>query len=249
MTSIAEKLDASTVAVTNVSVTSLVQDENRATLSTQSQKMVMTSSQSAEYIHRLAEISSRATVGNPLETLFQQDKTGRTAMVTTELLYADAKRRTETKVAAGALVVEAGNFAAVAVWEPPSSIPAPLTGAQLQALADERPVFALFAHDIQIAVDECFGTPRAPFWRLSLMARDPERKDKGAVRAVIEPFVARAREEKVSLCLVAGNARARDVYQYFGFRIVTTIRSFPTERREGDAVVVTWFMVCNWPVA
>lgn len=207
-----------------------------------------TTSRSSEYRHRLAEITSRATVNDPLNILFQQEKTGRSVQVTPELLYKAGKGRVEAKVAAGAVVVEAADFAAVACWEPPAAVPHPLTEVQLQELAVERPVFAHFARDLLAAKSEYLGAEQ-PCWVLSLMARDPDRKDKGAVRAVIEPYVARAREEGLPLWLVAGNSRARDVYGYLGFRVVKTIYSSAKDRTEddGQGAVPTYCMVCNWP--
>ncbi|OAP62148.1 hypothetical protein AYL99_04351 [Fonsecaea erecta] len=246
MATTSEKMEASTATVNNVSVTSLVDLKGRSSIPTQSLPRT-TSSQSPEYRHQLAEISSRATLGEPLNIAFQQEKTGRATAVTPDLLYIGAKGRIETKVAAGASVVEAANFAAVACWEPPSSTPQPFTEAQFAEMARERPVFAQFARDIQDARLDCLG-PSQPYWTLSMMARDPKRKDKGAVRAVIEPYINRAKEEKVPLWLVAGNERARDIYAYFGFRVVRAIYSYPGDSKEGDGVVVSWCMVCNWPV-
>ena len=241
-----EKMEA--IAVTNVSVTSLVNNEDALSTAKKHPIPAITTSQSAEYIHRLTEITSRAVLADPLNVLFQQEKTGTSVAVTADLLYIAAKGRTETKVAAGAIVVEAGNFAAVACWEPPASNPPRTTEAQFLEIAVERPVFARFTRDIYRAMDKVFGVPAPKHWRLSLMARDPERKDKGAVRAVIEPFVARAKREQVPLVLVAGNPRARDVYSYFGFRVAEVIWSFPGNNLEGEEGVPTWFMVCNWPV-
>jgi hypothetical protein len=201
--------------------------------------------------------------------MFQQEKTGASTPVTPALLYLGAKRRVDTKIAAGAFVVEAGNFAAVACWEPPASNPAPLTEEQFREVEREKPVFGRFLRHVQDAEGACFGQATAaagetsplvlqPRWKLSLMARDPLRKDKGAVRAVIEPFVIRAKAEKVPLWLIAGNARARDVYAYFGFRVVKVVWSYPngnarnenvrTDKDEGVNGVPSWCMVCNWPV-
>lgn len=241
-------MEASTIAVTNVSVTSLVNNDDALSTAGRPPVVSITTSQSAEYTHRLAEITSRAVLSDPLNVLFQQEKTGTSIEVTPDMLYIGAKRRTETKVAAGAIVVEAANFAAVACWEPPASNPPALSEAQFLDIAAERPVFARFVRDIQKATDKVFGVPNPRHWKLSLMARDPERKNKGAVRAVIEPFVAKAREEGVPLWLVAGNPRARDVYKYFGFRVVEVIWSFPKERGDGEEGVPTWCMVCNWPL-
>ena len=79
------------------------------------------------------------------------------------------------------------------------------------------------------------------------MARDPKRQDKGAVRAIIEPLVERARQERVPVWLEAGNERARDVYEWVGgFRVVGEVWS-AKGREEGEGVV-TYLMVANWPV-
>jgi hypothetical protein len=246
---ITEKNEAATIAVTNVSTTSLVNSDNIASTAPRTSPVpAITTSQSVEYIHRLAEITSRATLADPLNIVFQQEKTGLSTPVTPELLYVGSRMRTQVKVTAGAFVVEACNFAAVAVWEPPAATMPPRTEAELEEMAKERPIFAQFLHDIQDAEQHTFGGPAPPHWRLSLMARDPERKDKGAVRAVIEPFVARAKREKVPLWLIAGNPRARDVYAYFGFKVVRTVWSYPKGRNNRDGAVATWCMVCNWPL-
>jgi len=144
-------------------------------------------------------------------------------------------------------VVESGNFAAVACWQPPHANAPIATETQLQTIAAEgRPVFARFLRDYQAVLEEAFGTPSPPpHWKLFLMARDPERKDKGAVRAVIEPFVARAKAERVPISLQAGSPRARDVYAYFGFRVVGVVHSAMAGEEKS---VPTWTMVYNWPV-
>ncbi|ETI28937.1 hypothetical protein G647_01389 [Cladophialophora carrionii CBS 160.54] len=218
-----------------------------------------TLSRSPEYAHRLAEITSRATLTDPLNVVFQQETAGASTPVTSQLLYIGAKRRVDAKLAAGAVVVEAGNFAAVACWEPPAAIAtaAQLTQEQEQEQDRQRPIFARFLRQVQDAETACFGSDPQPRWKLSLMARDPLRRDKGAVRAVIEPFVTRAKAERVPLWLVAGNERARDVYAYFGFRVVDVVWSYPGGTDEGvsaagrdgvDGGIPTWCMVCNWPV-
>lgn len=263
MTTTGDKMDAAVLTVTNVSVTSLSTADDTSATSTPGSNSsstqsipVATISQSAEYRHRLAEITARATVTDPLNIVFQQEKTGKAVPVTPDLLYLAAKTRIDTKVAAGASVAEACNFAAVACWEPPVANPPQFTEAHFHEMAQTRPVFADFVREIQRTRLACLGADQ-PHWMLSLMARDPERKDKGAVRAVIEPFVARAKTERVPLWLVAGNPRARDVYAYFGFRVVHVIWSYPraSEQKKGEGGsdgkeegVPTWCMVCNWPV-
>jgi hypothetical protein len=85
------------------------------------------------------------------------------------------------------------------------------------------------------------------------MARDPSCSDKGAVRAVLEPFIARARAEGLPIWLEAGTERARDVYEYSGFR---ELEMFVSGRgrydREGNLAegreaegVPTWLMMLD----
>lgn len=171
--------------------------------------------------------------------LFQRDKTGSTAPIVLDNLYKAALVRIETKVALGSSIVEADKFAAVACWEPPGAVRRDHTMEELQELAKERPIYAAFIRDIEAAKVECLGeNPKC--WQLSLMARDPLRTSKGAVRAVIEPFVERAKEEEMPIWCVAGNERARDVYAYFGFEVVKVVHLGEDVR--------TWCMVCNWPI-
>lgn len=213
-----------------------------------------TISTSPEYQHRISEISARAVLHDPLNILFQREKTGMTVPVTTSQLYEACIVRTRTKVAAGAFIVEAAGFASVACWEPPESISPDRTPETIEEISQQKPIFARFLKEYEEARREVFGDLRK-FWVLSLMARDPERADKGAVRAVIEPFVAQAQKDGAPVWLVAGNPRAKDVYGYFGFRVVKTLKSFPTEsmKAEGglsekdEAGVSTWCMVANWP--
>jgi hypothetical protein len=255
MATVGEKADAATIAVTNVSVTSLVNGTEPAQRSTTANEVYtpppITTSQSAEYRDRLAEITSRATIENALNVTFEQERTGRSVQVTPAHIYASAKIRVNTMVESGGFVVEAGNFAAVALWQSPSAPHAYLSEEQLHTIADEgRPIFAQFVREIQEAQRVCFGSDHPPpMWWLSLMARDPARnREKGAVRAVIEPFVQQARQEKVPVWLIAGTERARDVYAYFGFRVVKVITSYVPGEEERSEGVKSWCMVCNWPV-
>lgn len=214
----------------------------------------ITTSTSTEYQHRIAEISARAVLHDPLNILFQREKTGMAVPVTTSQLYEACITRTKAKVAAGAFIVEAAGFAAVACWEPPESIGPDRTEETIEEISRQKPIFAKFLREYEATRREVFGGLRK-FWVLSLMARDPERADKGAVRAVIEPFVAKARRDGVPLWLVAGNERAKNVYEYFGFRVVKVMRNFPTDRMGVEVAssekdkegVRTWCMVANWP--
>ncbi|PMD16245.1 hypothetical protein NA56DRAFT_318614 [Hyaloscypha hepaticicola] len=200
----------------------------------------VTSSNSPEYRHRLAEISSRACFSDPLNMLFQREKTGSLAQVTLRSLYESSLLRIETKVRLDSTIVEADNFAAVACWEPPRTDHLNHSVEELEELEKERPIYADFIRNIEAAKEACLGGTQE-HWQFSLMARDPLRASKGAVRAIIELFVVRSREERVPIWCVAGNERARDVYAYFGFQVVKVVYS-------GEDLVRTWCMVYNWPI-
>ncbi|KAH7390093.1 hypothetical protein BKA64DRAFT_678359 [Cadophora sp. MPI-SDFR-AT-0126] len=199
----------------------------------------ITSSNTPEYRHKLADISSRATFSDSLNSLFQTERVGPASQLKLQDLYDATLFRIETKVRLGSQIVEADNFAAVACWEPPGAVHPNHSSKELDELGLKRPVYSTFIRDIETARRECLGEQKC--WQLSLMARDPLRTSKGAVRAIIEPYVKRAEEEKVPIWCVAGNERARDVYAYFGFKVVEVVYSGPDR-------VQTWCMVCNWPV-
>ncbi|KAL2062132.1 hypothetical protein VTL71DRAFT_6398 [Oculimacula yallundae] len=202
----------------------------------------ITISTSSIYQYRLADISSRATFQDALNTLFQSEILGPQTPILASSLYTTTLSRISQKVSLGSQIVEADSFAAVACWEPPGAVHPKHTASQLAEIAKTRPVYADFIRDIEDARSECLGEFENRCWQLSLMARDPERRSKGAVRAILEPFLERARREGTPVWCVAGNERARDVYQYFGFRVVRVVRS-----GQGEGVR-TWCMVFNWPV-
>jgi hypothetical protein len=69
----------------------------------------------------------------------------------------------------------------------------------------------------------------------------------GAVRALVSPFLDRARAEKVPVWLEATNEHARDVYAHLGFTFVEEFRSgkgvvnsegWVQENGEGEGVVI-----------
>ena len=59
-----------------------------------------------------------------------------------------------------------------------------------------------------------------PHWHLAFLARDPAKSDvKGAISAVMLPFLERAREEGVPIWLEATYPHAVAVYEHYGFRV------------------------------
>ncbi|KAK5089335.1 hypothetical protein LTR70_007132 [Exophiala xenobiotica] len=87
------------------------------------------------------------------------------------------------------------------------------------------------------------GQKHLLFWHLSVTSRNPAVQPPvpGAVRAVIEPFVKKWVDElgMPVVWLEAGSARARDVYSYFGFRVVEEIA---VGEDEVGNTIKTWCM-------
>jgi len=108
-----------------------------------------------------------------------------------------------------------------------------LTEEELLEMEKERPVYARYNRQVEALRREALGEQR--FWQMSLLARDPERDGKGAVRAIIGELLRRTGEDGVGVWCVAGNERARGVYEFFGFREVGVV-----ELGEG---VRAWCMV------
>ena len=223
------------------------------------------------YRDRAALVCARAGLTDPFIMLLAQERlqasSPDSAPIPISSITAEHQRpantlRFDRKLAQNAFIVEAGDFAAVACWEPPESsvyeaaeIWGDMDVGRVIPHSDRRPIFMDFLRQIAEAKRTTFPRNQR-YWHLSLMARDPERKDKGAVRAIIEPYVAQARREGMPVWLEAGNERARDVYTWVGgFRVIGKILSgvgkFESNgtRKVGGEGVATWLMIANWPVA
>ena len=220
------------------------------------------------YIHNLATISAHANMPpDQLNQLFNDEKHGGASAsasassspeLTFQQLYAGNVARARSKIAAGAHIVEAGAFAAVAIWEPPAAMLA--TAAYDYGEMEGRPIFAAFVRHIAEVKERHLGAKvlrETGYWHLSLLARDPRREQrvKGVVRAVLEPYFARARGDGVPVWIEAGNRRARDVYAYLGARVVDMfwlnkagVRKDGEGEGEGESESFpTWIMAYNLP--
>ena len=228
----------------------------------------ITTGTSQDYRDRAALVCARAGIADPFSLILNQERL--TAINGTPPSILDIKLndltsnnliRLNRKIGQGAFIAESSDFAAVACWEPPevsvyeqAEIWEGVDVGRIIPYIDERPIFKKFLAEIGEAKRRVF--PRGQrYWHLSLMARDPERRDKGAVRAIIEPFVKKARDEGLPIWLEAGNERARDVYSWVGgFMVVGEVRSGVGEYnengrgQEGGEGVSTYLMVSNWPV-
>lgn len=83
------------------------------------------------------------------------------------------------------------------------------------------------------------------YWYLNMIARHPDRKDpgklipiayqykthelsiEGVIRALFEPYIARAKQDGVPIWLEAVTEHSKQVYEHLGFRTVTSLRMGP----------------------
>ncbi|KAI2467283.1 hypothetical protein F4781DRAFT_402760 [Annulohypoxylon bovei var. microspora] len=197
----------------------------------------ITTGTSERYIHGLARAVSRASATDPLTVLFQGEKLppGQSTAdldlpALQHMVYEASLARLNDKLTAGGFVVEAGNFAAVACWVP---VMVGETHAQASTLA-QRPFFRKFLQrDQELMREHLYPLAErvsgGRFWKLSLMARDPEVEYvPGAVRAVLVPFIEQFTSDQneggpMPVWLEAGSEQARAVYAHFGFRDVGEI--------------------------
>ncbi|KIW66645.1 hypothetical protein PV04_05956 [Phialophora macrospora] len=152
-------------------------------------------------------------------------------------------------VASGAELVQAGNWSAIALWEPPSyrgttfidskaRPPALLSEWRAKVKQAKAKYLAVPSSRTPSSTDEDSNSDSnsnvsqldpdsvqlRPFYHLSFLARNPSvERVPGSINAVITPFLERAKAENVPAWLEATTLQAVNVYQHFGFRIAETI--------------------------
>ena len=162
---------------------------------------------------------------------------------------------------AGAVILEAGEWSAVALWEPPGFQGKPFSELKRETLGPIRSEWrdaikrAKAAHlgfadssETKDALD-----PRArfrPFYHLSFLARNPDKPSvHGAISAIIEPYLEKARVEHVPAWLEATTPHAVAIYEHFGFHVVEEVTSGAGHRdengwpQEGGPGVIAWCMI------
>lgn len=191
-------------------------------------------------IARFATVNAAAGLSDRFTMLTNEEKHGiPESSVTYDHLFESNYARIERKLADGAILVEAGDFAAVACWEPPActAVMEASDGDLLFPAFAERPMMHSFVQ--QSATWRRNAVRGRDYWHLSLMGRDPCRRDvKGAVRSVLEAGIWWAEREGAPIWLEAGNQRARDIYAAFGFKELGV-----TWHRKEGAQVPIWMMI------
>ncbi|KAL1979667.1 hypothetical protein VTN96DRAFT_5394 [Rasamsonia emersonii] len=115
----------------------------------------------------------------------------------------------------GAELVEAGNWAAVAVWFPPDVNYIP---PDIDRSWQEREFWEAFT---PVRQQHLRGRKH---WYLNLLGRHPERSERGVVRALIDPYLERARAQGVPVWLECMSEHGRQVYEHLSFRTVAEVR-------------------------
>ncbi|ERF73128.1 hypothetical protein EPUS_09126 [Endocarpon pusillum Z07020] len=146
----------------------------------------------------------------------------------------------------GALIAEADNWTAASLWQPPGFT----GGMDAPRYHNPLPLLKEFITKAA-AVRAKYLDPefRERYWHLSYLARDPSKISKGAVSAVMRPFLQRAEEDGVPAWLISVDLHAVQVYEHYGFRVCEKIiigqgvarpDGWPEEGGEGFAL---WAMV------
>ncbi|KAJ9252951.1 hypothetical protein DTO207G8_4471 [Paecilomyces variotii] len=169
-----------------------------------------------EYANQAAEVIAAAFSSSPFTgyLLRNADSTWPSNQIPSEIILPHFQESTPKKLKYGAELVEAGNWAAVAVWFPPGrSIP--IEDNPDPRVKEYRDTFA------QIKKQHLRGRE---YWYLNLIGRHPNRTDAGAVRALIDPYLKKAREQGAAVWLEAITEHGKQVYEHLSFRTVAEVR-------------------------
>ncbi|KAJ9210139.1 hypothetical protein DTO166G4_8228 [Paecilomyces variotii] len=169
-----------------------------------------------EHANQAAEVIAAAFSNSPFTgyLLRNADSTWPSNQIPSEIILPHFQESTPKKLKYGAELVEAGNWAAVAVWFPPGrSIP--IEDNPDPRVKEYRDTFA------QIKKQHLRGRE---YWYLNLIGRHPNRTDAGAVRALIDPYLKKAREQGAAVWLEAITEHGKQVYEHLSFRTVAEVR-------------------------
>ncbi len=115
----------------------------------------------------------------------------------------------------GGYVVQSSDFSAVAILSGPEKF---INSYRDDSQGRMKKVKQLFDD----AAEKYLGKQK--FWYLSYLARDPSSDTKGAVSAVVRPFMEDAKKKGIPFALEAVGDRAKQVYEHWGFKTVEVLR-------------------------
>ncbi|KAL4781531.1 hypothetical protein BJX76DRAFT_335223 [Aspergillus varians] len=169
-----------------------------------------------EYAEDVAQVIAAAFSSSPLTAylLRTPESTWPTDNIPAELIGPHFKKSVTSRAEQGAELAEAGGFAAVAVWFPPGTSIS-TTGVTDTRILEYREKFS------QVKKKHLQGRDH---WYLNLIGRHPERTEPGVVRALVDPYLKKAREQGVPVWLEAITEHGQQVYRHLGFRTVAEVR-------------------------
>ena len=117
----------------------------------------------------------------------------------------------------GAVVVQTGNWSAVAIWEPPGFEGKPFTNS-----GSAGPMRTAWRARVAAAKEKHLRG--RTYWHLGFLARNPKADVvPGAISALIRPYLDRAKADGVPAWLEAVDERGVAIYQHFGFKLVDQV--------------------------
>lgn len=222
----------------------------------------MTTGSSDEYIEKLIPIvaygfsDSAITLRAIIETDANRSEPTTRSGISRRRLEEHFAPSSYAKTRDGAIIAEAGNFAAAALWEPPGFFQKnpPMNTDGSRAGPSGRTIDEFWAISSKIK-RKCLGdqaVDEARYWHLSRIARAEGRNDTGVVSAIIKPFLEKAKQEDVPVWLESVAENAKNMYLHFGFEVVDEIRTGVgrldadgEEDKNGEGIL-SWAMV-KWP--
>ncbi|KAL4973829.1 hypothetical protein BDW66DRAFT_168303 [Aspergillus desertorum] len=169
-----------------------------------------------EYAERVADVIAAAFASSHFTAyvLRNPESTWASDSIPESIIGPHFRKSITSRAETGAILVEAGGFAAVAVWFPPG-LSISTAGATDPRMLEFREKFA------RVKEEHLHGRDH---WYLNLIGRHPGRTEPGVVRALIAPYLEEARRQGVPVWLEAISEHGRRVYEHFGFRTVAELR-------------------------
>jgi ribosomal protein S18 acetylase RimI-like enzyme len=212
----------------------------------------VTVSSTPEYARRLIEHCARSFPMNPTITSIVAEVDDIKQPPFAPLTYQRLSKHFESgsilpSAENGALIAEADDWTAAALWEPPGFTDGGLAAPEYR---DPRPVLKDFIAKAAATRAKYLGSEyEQRHWHLSFLARDPSKTGEGAVSAVVRPFLERAKEDGVPAWLESVDLHGVEVYEHYGFKVcekmivgkgLVRADGWPEEDGEGYAV---WAMI------
>lgn len=160
----------------------------------------------------------------------------------TEARVKECQDRAKQLIDSDVEVVQSGDYGAIAIWGPPD-VDYPSSNIESNERIDDLDA------KLDAAYKKYSGDKR--HWTLGILAKDPKSNIKGAVSAVVKPFLERAKNDGVLAYLYATNEHCKDVYEHYGFKIkkvlklgVGKVNKEGVEDENGEGFD-TYFMIYN----